>query len=163
MNGLDFIILGLITLSAAIGLVRGFVKEALSLIVWLSAFVVASRYYVKFSTYFSSIESGLFRNGIAIALLFMITLVIGAIVNCIIGHLVQKTGLSGTNRVIGLMFGFFRGVLIVSAILFFMDVFGIGTGTIWWKSSELVPELNRVIMLFFDYFQVTSSFLSGTI
>lgn len=44
MNWVDFTIIGVIVLSALISIVRGFVREALSLISWVLAFFVASRF-----------------------------------------------------------------------------------------------------------------------
>ncbi|EDM58766.1 CvpA family protein, partial [Vibrio parahaemolyticus AQ3810] len=99
----------------------------------------------------------------AIAALFVATLVVGAVVNYVIGQLVQKTGLSGTDRILGMVFGGLRGVLIVSAVLFFMDAFTAFPSSDWWKESQLVPEFKLVIEPFFEHLQATSSFLSGTI
>ncbi|MBU2896428.1 CvpA family protein [Vibrio hepatarius] len=161
MNSLDIVILSVIGLSAVISLVRGFTKEALSLVIWFGAFFIASQYYAKLAMYFSNIQDEMFRNGAAIATLFVSTLVVGAIVNYVIAQLVQKTGLSGTDRVIGVVFGGLRGVLIVSATLFFMDSFTSFSDSEWWEGSQLVPEFNRIIEPFFEHIQATSSFLSG--
>lgn len=163
MNPLDIVILGVFGLSALISLVRGFAKEALSLVIWFGAFFIASQYYAKLAVYFTNIEDDMFRNGAAIAALFIATLVVGAIVNYVIAQLVQKTGLSGTDRVLGVVFGGLRGVLIVSAALFFMDAFTSFPDSEWWKGSQLVPEFSRVIAPFFEHLQATSSFLSGAL
>ncbi|UUM29816.1 CvpA family protein [Vibrio japonicus] len=161
MNSLDIVILSVIGLSALISLVRGFAKEALSLVIWFGAFFIASQYYSKLAVYFTNIKDDMFRNGAAIAALFVATLIVGAVVNYVIAQLVQKTGLSGTDRVLGIVFGGLRGVLIVSAALFFMDAFTSFPDSEWWKSSELVPEFSRIIAPFFEHLQATSSFLSG--
>ncbi|MCZ4295584.1 CvpA family protein [Vibrio sinaloensis] len=163
MNPLDIVILGVIGLSALISLVRGFAKEALSLVIWFGAFFIASQYYAKLAVYFTNIQDEMIRNGAAIAALFIATLVVGAIVNYVIAQLVQKTGLSGTDRVLGVVFGGLRGVLIVSAALFFMDAFTSFPDSEWWKGSQLVPEFSRVIAPFFEHLQATSSFLSGAV
>ncbi|AIW13485.1 CvpA family protein [Vibrio tubiashii] len=163
MNPLDIVILGVIGLSALISLVRGFAKEALSLVIWFGAFFIASQYYAKLAVYFTNIQDDMFRNGAAIAALFIATLIVGALVNYVIAQLVQKTGLSGTDRVLGVVFGGLRGVLIVSAGLFFMDAFTSFPDSQWWKGSQLVPEFSRVIAPFFEHLQATSSFLSGAL
>jgi len=163
MNPLDIVILGVIGLSALISLVRGFAKEALSLVIWFGAFFIASQYYAKLAVYFTNIQDEMVRNGAAIAALFISTLVVGALVNYVISQLVQKTGLSGTDRVLGVVFGGLRGVLIVSAGLFFMDAFTSFPDSQWWKGSQLVPEFSRVIAPFFEHLQATSSFLSGAL
>ncbi|OLQ85943.1 bacteriocin production protein [Vibrio ponticus] len=163
MNWLDIVILGVISLSALISLVRGFAKEALSLVIWFGAFFIASQYYARLAVYFTKIEDEMFRNGAAIAALFVATLIVGALVNYVIGQLIQKTGLSGTDRVLGIVFGGLRGVLIVAAVLFFVDTFTTFNQSEWWTTSELVPHFKLIIEPFFEHLQASSSFLSGAI
>lgn len=163
MNWIDFVILAVIGLSALISLIRGFVKEALSLVIWCGAFFIASQYYERLAVYFTRIEDDLFRKGLAITALFVATLIVGSVVNYVIGQLVQKTGLTGTDRVLGVVFGALRGTLIVAAILFFMDAFTAFSNTVWWDNSVLIPEFSRIIAPFFEHLRETSRFLSGTI
>ncbi|USD66033.1 CvpA family protein [Vibrio sp. SCSIO 43136] len=163
MIWIDFVILGVIGLSALISLIRGFVKEALSLVIWFGAFFIAGQYYAKLAVYFTNIQDDMVRNGAAIAALFIATLIVGSVVNYVIGQLVQKTGLSGTDRILGVVFGGLRGILIVSAVLFFIDAFTAFPNSEWWKSSQLIPEFKRIIAPFFEHLKQTSSFLSDAI
>ena len=156
---IDYIIIGIIAFSIIVSLLRGFVREVLSLASWVVAFIVASQFYPSLAAYLTQIDSLYIRNGTAIGILFVLTLIVGAIVNFVIAQLVDKTGLTGTDRVLGAAFGLLRGVLIVAAVLFFLDF----EQTEWWKESKLIPHFGFIIEWFFQQLQQSSSFLNSTL
>lgn len=160
---IDYIIIAIIVFSILVSLMRGFVREVLSLASWIIAFFVASHFYPYLAAYLTQIESPYLRNGSAIALLFIATLIMGAIVNYVFGQLVDKTGLTGTDRVLGACFGLLRGILIVAALLFFVDTFTSFAQTDWWKESKLIPHFGFVVEWFFQQLQASSSFLNSTL
>lgn len=161
LNWIDFALLGVIALSTIISIVRGFVKEAISLVVWFAALFIASEFYPDVAVYLTSIQDTLVKNGIAIACLFIATLILGGLLNHAIGQLVKLSGISGTDRLLGALFGALRGVLVCSALLFFADTFTASSRSQWWADSLLIPEFSVVIQWFFEYVEGSSSFIKS--
>ena len=53
MVWIDYAIIGIVGFSALISLVRGFLKEAMSLVTWFVAFFIASHFYPDLAVYFT--------------------------------------------------------------------------------------------------------------
>ncbi len=138
MSWLDLVILVIIVLSALISLVRGFVKESISLLTWIVAGVLAFRYFSPLAEMLESyISAPTIRNVVGFAILFVSTLIVGAIVNFIFTQLVNKTGLSGTDRALGVVFGAARGVLIVAMVVLLASLTPMPEAE-WWRDSASV-------------------------
>ncbi|MCM2321315.1 MAG: CvpA family protein [Pseudomonas sp.] len=136
----DWSIIALIAVSGLVSLTRGFVKEALSLLVWVVAGAVAWLYGGALAGYLAPyIELPSARVIAACAILFVLTLMVGALLTHLLGALVQATGLTGTDRLLGMVFGLARGALLV--------VIGVGLLSLapvqqdpWWQQSVLLPD-----------------------
>ncbi|QLB21306.1 colicin V synthesis protein [Vespertiliibacter pulmonis] len=161
----DFIIIGIVVFSLLVSLWRGFVSEVLSLAGWVIAFFIASKFYQPMSLVLLQINSSYLqnseylRNGIAATILFIAVLIVSGIINALLAKLVDKTGLSGTDRVLGAGFGILRGIFIVAAILFFLDTFTQFSQSTLWKESQLIPHFDFIVKWFFEQLQANSSFL----
>ena len=81
------LIVGIILLSALISLVRGFVREAFSLAVWVLAFWVSWSFFRDLEVPLQAwIGSPTARLGIAFAALMIATLTVGGLVNYLKQH-----------------------------------------------------------------------------
>ncbi len=138
MSWLDLTILAVIALSALISLIRGFVKESISLITWVVAGVLAFRYFSPMSELLEPfVSSPTIRSIAGFAVLFVSTLIIGAIINFIMSQLVSKTGLSGTDKALGVVFGGARGVLIVTMVVLLASLTPMPDAQ-WWQDSTMI-------------------------
>lgn len=138
MNWFDLIIIGIILVSTLIGLVRGFVKESVSLASWILAGFIAFRYFSVLSELLLPyLDSPTLRIVIAFAALFLVTLIVGAIVNYLLSEMVSKTKLSGTDKTLGMVFGMVRGALIIVMIILLADFTPMPNES-WWQISITV-------------------------
>ncbi|MCY1267459.1 Colicin V production protein [compost metagenome] len=136
--------IGIIVVSSLISLSRGFVKEALSLVTWIVAAGIAWMFGGALSQHLAPyIQLPSARVIAACALLFVATLLVGALVNFLIGELVRVTGMSGTDRVLGMVFGGARGVLLVVLLVGLLSLAPVQQDP-WWQQSVLLPHFLMV-------------------
>jgi membrane protein required for colicin V production len=139
MTWADWAIVGVLVLSALISIKRGFVKEALSLATWVAAVIIAIIFADRLAVLLEDyIATPSVREMAAFALLFVATLLVGAMVSYLIGALVRVTGLTGTDRLLGMLFGLARGFVIVMALLIFLPGIIPVDQDPWWQESNLI-------------------------
>jgi membrane protein required for colicin V production len=146
MAWLDIAILVVIGLSAVISLVRGFVREAFSLAVWVLAFWVSWSFFRDLEVPLRAwVGSPTARLGIAFVALMLATLIVGGLVNYLIVRLVERTGMSGTDRLVGMVFGVARGVLLVAALVLLAGLTPLPSES-WWAESALVGYFEELAL-----------------
>jgi len=133
----DLIVLLIVGVSSLLGLLRGLLKELLSLVAYVLAFLAALWWGADVAVQFEPwIDHALIRMGAAYGLVFLAALLVVGLVNLAAGLLVQKTGLTPADRGLGLLFGLLRGLLVV-----FVAVALIGhtelTREPWWQDAAL--------------------------
>lgn len=115
---LDYVILGVVGLSVVTGLFRGFVKEVIALCVWVLAIWLSFTYSSTINPWFESyIQDTTARVVVSFVSILIVTLIVGGLFNAILSMILRRTGLSGTDRLLGTGFGFLRGVFIVSLMM----------------------------------------------
>ena len=142
MGMIDIGIIALVFLSSVIGIFRGFVREVLSLVAWVAAFYIAFRFHGQLAQHLSSLEPESLRNGAAFLGVFFIVLVGFSLFNYVVAKLVDSTGLSGTDRLLGVIFGVARGVAIVLVLVVLAGLTPLPDSKPWQKSS-LIPHLQK--------------------
>lgn len=145
-NWLDTLICVIIAFSVLISLVRGFVREAVSLLIWGGAILLALRYADVLAPVFSKhIASANVRYTISAVIIFLLVLILGAIFNAFVSALVSRTGMGAVDRLAGMIFGFLRGILVVSVLLVFFYG-GVVKNKKILESSQLVGYFMPVVV-----------------
>lgn len=137
---LDLGIIVLIVLSAIIGLIRGFVREALSLATWVAAFAFAILYRDQLAVYVPfAVQGKIVQVVIAFVVIFLGVLIVGSIINHLLSTAVSSVGLGGIDYLLGGAFGILRGGLIVTLLVLLFGMVGNYSKEAWWKDSVLMP------------------------
>jgi membrane protein required for colicin V production len=143
LNWADIVLLVILGLSTLVGLWRGFIVEVMSLAVWVGAFWLAFTYGDAASLLFESVvEAASARLLLGYASLFALALAVGGLATWLMGKLVKSTGLSGTDRLLGLVFGLARGYAL-GAVAVLLAGFTALPGDAWWEQSRVVPAFQR--------------------
>ncbi len=137
---LDLGILVLIVLSLLVGLIRGFVREAISLATWIAAIGFSLLYFKTLAVELPfAVHNEIARLGIAFAIIFFAVLVIGAVINFLLSTAIASIGLGGFDRFLGAIFGALRGGLIIVLLIILVGITSLPSQP-WWIESRLVPH-----------------------
>ncbi len=135
MSTLDYLIIVAIAVSTLIGIWRGFVREALSLVVWVAAFWLAYLGAGTVESYFTEmINDHSLRLLTAFVLLFLTVHVIGFVAARLLATLLASIGLGGVDRLAGAGFGAVRGVLMVAVVVLIAGLTPITEASLWQHS-----------------------------
>lgn len=118
LHWIDYAIIGVLTLSAITGLVRGFIKEVVALSVWIVAGWMSFVYAKPVSAWLGAyVHDKSAQVVLAYVVIVVGTLLIGGILNTMMSFIMHHSGLSGTDRLLGLGFGAVRGIFVVALIM----------------------------------------------
>jgi membrane protein required for colicin V production len=157
LTALDVVVLILIVVGGLAGLARGFVTEVLSLLAWVAAFFAVRLLYpagVRLALRFLHTESG--AAILAFAVIFLTTFIAFRMVAAELGHRTRSSVVGPVDRVLGLGFGAFKGLLFGAVIWL---VLGLGFETMasgtprpqWLTASRTAPLLEVTSKAMVDF------------
>jgi len=139
MITVDYIILAIIIVSALMGLVRGLLREAIAVITWFLAIILAWAFGAQLEPHLGGVLVGSpLRIWAARAIIFVGILLLGGAVSVILSHYVRVSMFAGMDKFLGLVFGIIRGIVIVGAFTIAVQALRMDEDDAW-KRSKLLP------------------------
>lgn len=160
MNLLDLALLGIMVLSLLYSTWKGFVRDVFSLAGLIGGFFVAFHFYALFAAWLTRwISTPLLANLLAWITLFLMTYLVTSLLGRMLWGGLKSLRLGWFDRLVGLMFGFVKGILLCAGLLLVLVAFlpahaPLLTGSrlaphvigISWELGRLVPgKLGRQI------------------
>ena len=168
LTPVDWAIVAVLGISILISFWRGFVREAMSLGTWIASIVIARLFAAQTATLLVPyIDVPSLRLGAAYAMLMVGTLIVGALVSNLAGAFVKMTGLAGTDRFLGMVFGLARGGVIITIIVAGLYYLTPAPEDGWWQESVIIPQVVEAIeylgpLLWEQGSEVVNSVTQGT-
>ena len=139
MNTADYVIIAAVVLSAIVGAIRGFLREAIALCAWIVALFVAWHFSDMIEPHLGGLLAGSYvRPWAARAIIVALILLVGAGLGAIVAHYVRLSIFSGIDRFIGFIFGAVRGVVLIGVFVILGQLLKLN-GEAWWRHSTLLP------------------------
>jgi membrane protein required for colicin V production len=143
-NITDWAILVILVASSLISLSRGFVKEFLSLFLWVFAFVISVNFeYLVTPQILKFITNPEVAKIISYIVVFVLAIYLGGIFIKLISKLIKWSGASGFDKFLGVVFGFIRGAILI-LVIFLIIPSGVKSSDLV-TNSKISPIINEYI------------------
>ena len=140
MTGFDYIVLVIIGLSLLLSILRGGIRELLSLAGWLVAFYVGRTYTNLLIPLLPvGIPTESLKVLAAFLILFFATLLVASLISITFSQLLKKIGLGWFNRFLGGLFGLVRGLIIVGILVLLAGLTNIPKDLMWRNAMFSAP------------------------
>jgi len=146
MTIFDYAVLLIIGLSVLLSLMRGLLREVLGLAGWVAAFFVAKIFAVEVAPMLpAAIPGEPVRLLVAFVILFLATLLVASLLTIALNELVKQVGMGGVDRLLGAVFGFARGVLIVGVLVLLAGLTALPQDARW-RNAMFSAPLEAMVM-----------------
>jgi len=139
MNWTDYAIIAVLVASCIVGLVRGLLREAISVITWVAAVWLAWQFAGELAPHLGgALREESVRPWAARAIIFVGAMLLGAAVGSLVTHFVRLSLFSGLDRLLGFVFGLLRGVVVLGLLAILCHAVRLHEEP-WYRQSTLVP------------------------
>lgn len=136
MVAVDWILLAVLLLSMALGAWRGLVYEVLSVLAWLAAFVAAQWFAPQVAQQLPmGNASEPVRYAAGFVVVFIGAVFAGGLVAWLVKKLVEAVGLRPIDRMLGMVFGLARGLILLLAVTLVVGLTPLRANP-WWQESK---------------------------
>lgn len=140
MTIFDYIVLIVVAFSVLISVLRGGVREVLSILGWLAAFYVAKTYVGALIPLMpEEIPTDELKTLAAFVILFLLALLVAGLVATGLATLLSKAGLGWFNRIMGALFGLARGLLVIGVGAMLAGMTSIPKDDVWTTAMLSAP------------------------
>lgn len=147
MTVFDYVVLGIIAASLLLGLWRGVIGELIALAAWVLAFLAAVEWGGEIGdALLAGITDGSLRNLAGCAIVFVVVLILMAIVRLAVSGIIKALGLTLSDRLLGVVFGVGRGVLI-AMILVVAGGMTSAPKQPWWRDALFSAPLETAVLV----------------
>lgn len=139
LNPIDVFILVVLAISLGVAFLRGLVQESVSLATWIAA--AAAGYWgsepaAPYLSWLIAHETA--RRVLAGVGVFVLVLILGGVLNRLLSQSVRRLGLSGMDRLLGMGFGAFRAIALITVAVLLAQLTNLPRSD-WWLQSRLIP------------------------
>jgi membrane protein required for colicin V production len=147
MTSLDLIALGILLLSAVLGLMRGLTREVLSLLSWFVAFYAAKSFAPLLAPLLPGLDAPALSHAVALVVIFVAVLIAASLLAAVAGGLVKVAGMGPYDSVLGGLFGAARGGLILLMLTVLAGLTALPKTKVWQASlihGHLEQAANKI-------------------
>ncbi len=145
MNALDWALLAVMGASILLGLLRGFMRELISLAGWIAGIWLAFRFAAAISASVPIGDEWPLARTAAVAVLIVVACVFAAaLVGWLVRELIKAARLSAADRTLGGLFGLARGLLIVGLAVFLVRDTALYREPLW-RDSLVLPQIEAAL------------------
>jgi membrane protein required for colicin V production len=139
LTGVDVLILVVLVGSTVIGALRGFVREAVSVVFWILAVWGAWQFGPVIEPHLGGLLADpSIAPWVGRLVILVLILLIGWVAGMLLSYFTRSIGLGPLDRVIGVLFGIVRGMVLVGLMVIGGELLHMNQEE-WWNRSKLVP------------------------